>query len=363
MNPTENNSDKLFERCHLNENVYDKDFLPVYKKLNITPNRIFQTMVLLPFEIPLENGTCVTMAMEGNEAITLVFSLFESKHRFFFNSVDDDNLKQDVAKTIVEMNYVSDKEQFNAEIENESQKDELSKLFDTCVEKLNFFLTSYLITTKDVSVYQVSLKMFDVVGMYRFLNPNDWNYQPGMLLLHLNIPYKKTILSKEQAHEIIWYANVINQEWNPFILPLELKLNASRYFINGQFRESVMYCQTAFETFLRTLLSELFKQERKSSVELDETYERYGFMGVLKREFSSRLGGIWDLTNTNSPLKDWHDNCYQRRNRIIHGGYLPDNSETEESLACAENAINYIAGLVKQKKNQYPDVYKYFNME
>ena len=86
-------------------------------------------------------------------------------------------------------------------------------------------------------------------------------------------------------------------------------------------------------------------------------------MGVLKREFSSRLGGIWDLTNTNSPLKDWHDNCYQRRNRIIHGGYFPNNSETKESLACAENAIKYIAGLVKQKKKQYPDVYSYLNVK
>ncbi|WP_010663796.1 hypothetical protein [Marinilabilia salmonicolor] len=57
----EKNPDKLFERCHLNKDVYDKDFLPVYKKLGINPNRIFQTMVLLPFEIPLENGTCVTL--------------------------------------------------------------------------------------------------------------------------------------------------------------------------------------------------------------------------------------------------------------------------------------------------------------
>ena len=361
MNAPENNSDKLFEKCHFNKDVYDKDFLPVYKKLDITPNRIFQTMVLLPFEIPLENGTCVTMALEGNEAITLVFSSVVSRHRFIFDNADDDNLKHDVAKTIVELNYVTDKEQFNAEIESESQKDELSKLFDTCVKKLNFFLTSYLITTKDVSVYQVALKMFEVVCMYRFMNPNDWNYQPGMLLLHPNIAYKKTLLSIEEANEIIWYANVINQEWNPFTLALELKLNASRYFMNGQFREAVLYCQTAFETFLRTLLSELFKEEGKTSDELDATFEKYGFMGVLKREFSSRLGGTWDLTNSTTPLKEWHDNCYKRRNRIIHGGYLPDNSETEESLACAENAMNYVAGLLKQKRNKYPEVYKCLN--
>jgi len=182
-----------------------------------------------------------------------------------------------------------------------------------------------------------------------------------MLLLHPNIAYKKTLLSIEEANEIIWYANVINQEWNPFTLALELKLNASRYFINGQFREAVLYCQTAFETFLRTLLSELFKEEGKTSDELDATFEKYGFMGVLKREFSSRLGGTWDLTNSTTPLKEWHDNCYKRRNRIIHGGYLPDNSETEESLACAENAMNYVAGLLKQKRNKYPEVYKCLN--
>uniref|UniRef100_UPI00029AE0D2 hypothetical protein n=1 Tax=Marinilabilia salmonicolor TaxID=989 RepID=UPI00029AE0D2 len=42
-------------------------------------------------------------------------------------------------------------------------------------------------------------------------------------------------------------------------------------------------------------------------------------------------------------------------------GYFPDNSETEESLECAENAMNYVAGLLKQKKNKYPEVYKYLN--
>jgi hypothetical protein len=362
MNTIENNSEELFTRCHLNRDVYDKDFLPVYKKLDFVPNRIFQTMVFMPFEVPLEDGTCVTMAMEENEAITLVFSAFHSKHKFFFDS-DIDSLKIDVSKTIVELNYVSDKSKFDAEIENDSQKNELSKLFDTCIEKLNFFLTSYLITTKDVSVYQVSLKMFDIVGMYRFLNPNNWEFQPGMLLLHLNNPYKKVMLSNEQAKEIIWYANIINQEWNPFVLPLELKLNSFRFFLNGQFREAVLYCQTAFETFLRTLLSEIYKQEGKSSLELEETYEKSGFLGTLKREFSPRIGGIWDITNVNSPLKDWYENCYQRRNRIIHGGYLPNNTETEKSLDSTENAIVYVSSLVKQKKKKYPDIYKYLNKD
>lgn len=362
MNLNENDSKEFFEKDYLrNRSVYERDFLPIYSKAGVAPDRIFQTMVLLPFEIPFEDGRCITMILGENEAVTFIFSSFLSKQKFFFDRTGDDSLKLDVAKTFVEMNYVMKRGEVDLDLSFETQieRENPSELFDTCIEKLNLVLTSYLIVIKDVSIYRLNSKMLDVLCPYRFINPNNWESWSDVFFLHDNIPYKKTSLSEEDEYEVVSYASVINREQNPFVLSLELKLNATRYFINGQFREAILYCQTAFEMFLRTLLSELFRKENRSPDDLDDIYDKYGFIGVLKREFPSRLGGNWDIMNSQSSLRAWYENCYKRRNRIIHGGYFPNALETKEALDSTEAAIVYILNLLSKKTNKYRDVYEY----
>lgn len=342
----------------LNKESYPKDFLPLYINADIIPQRIFQSAVILPFQIPIKSGTCITMILEDNLAFTLVFGEVNTTNKFNAGLVRSEAFELPIRRTVAEFNLITSSDKFH---ENEDQEgfDLMTFLFDLCTEKLNFFITSYLITTKDTSIHQVSIKMFEVASMFRLIKPDSWNYEIGLFLFHGNIPYQKTEITLEETQEVIWYANVINQKRNPFILPEELMLNAKRNFATGFYREAVIYSQTAFETFARTLLSEFFKQEGKSETELNQTFDNFGFMGVLKREFHNRIGGKWDITDESTELGIWYRDCYMRRNRIIHGGYSPNHNDASLAIGSADQIISRILDLSSLKKKSYPKVFEY----
>lgn len=342
----------------LNKNSYPKDFLPIYKQGAIEPVRIFQSAVILPFHIPIKSGTCVTMMLDDNSAFTLVFGDVNTTNKFRAGVVRNEPFEIPVSRTVAEFNLITGVDKFHKD-EGKKDFDLMSYLFDLCTEKLNFFISSYLITTKDTSVHQVTIKMYEVASMFRIINPQNWNYNMGLFLFHGNTPYQKTELTLEKTQEIIWYANVINQKWNPFILAEELMLNAKRNFMEGFHKEAIIYSQTAFETFLRTLLTELFKQEGLSDSDVEQVYSDFGFMGVLKKEFHTRIGGRWDITDESTEIGIWHRDCYLIRNRIIHSGFNPDYDQVSLAIGSADQAISKILDLTNMKKKKYPKVFEY----
>lgn len=342
----------------LNKESYPKDFLPYYENAEIIPKRIFQSTVILPFHIPIKSGTCVTMVLEDQLAFTLVFGKVNTINKFTAGIVRDEPFEVPESRTVAEFNLVTSFEKFH-EKEGQQNFDLMSYLFDLCTEKLNFFITSYLVTTKDTSIHQVTVKMYEVASMFRFINPENWKYEIGLFLFHGNAPYQKTELTLEETQEVIWYANVINQKWNPFILTEELMLNAKRNFTTGFYKEAIIYCQSAFETFIRTLLSEFFKEEEKSESELNQIFDDYGFMGVLKREFHTRIGGRWNITDESTELGIWYRDCYMVRNGIIHGGFNPTHNDTSMAIGSADQVISNILDLTNLKKKKYPKVMEY----
>lgn len=342
----------------LNKESYPNDFLPIYENAKIQPKRIFQSAVILPFHIPIKSGTCITMILDLNLAFTLVFGEVNTTNKFTGGIVRSDPFEVLISRTVAEFNLITDSDKFH-EKEAEKGFDLMSYLFDLCAEKLNFFITSYLVTTKDTSIHQVSIKMFEVASAFRFINPVNWNYEVGLFLFHGNAPYQKPVITSEETQNVIWYANVINQNWNPFILTEELMLNAKRNFATGFYREATIYSQTAFETFVRTLLSEFFKEEGKSESDLNQAFDSNGFMGVLKREFHTRIGGRWDVTDESTELGIWNRDCYMIRNRIIHGGYNPTLDDASFAIGSADQAIGKILDLTSAKKKNYPKIFEY----
>lgn len=354
-NTNENINDEFF---FLKKDTYKEDFLPYYIHGKINPKKIFQTSVMLPFQIPVKTGTCVTMMISDNIAFTLVLGQLNTTNKFRAGILRDVPVESETSRTVAELILVTNDGSFHKD-ENDEKFDFLSYLFDFCLEKLNFFISSYLITTKDTSVHRVTIKMFEIASMFRFIEPSEWKYTKGLFLLHGNVPYLKPELTQEETQKVIWYASVINQKWNPFIMPEELMLNAKRNFNDGFHKEAIIHSQTAFETFLRTLLTEFYKEENKSIEELNQVYNDFGFMGVLKREFHQRIGGQWNVTNDNTDLGIWYRDCYTMRNRIIHSGYDPNFDEVSLAIGSVDNMISKILERVESKKKKFPKVFKY----
>jgi hypothetical protein len=301
--------------------------------------------------------------MQNNDesVVTIIFQSAWMKQGYGPGLLTDDSFTLKIENSVIEL-ILAVREDF---IRPKSEEGESlpSFLFDICLEKLNLIIKSYLVTTKDVSIHQVTTRMFEVSSMFKITETENWNSEVGLLMLHQDIPYQKPILKEEEYQEVIWYANVINQDWNPFIFPEELMLNSRRNLIKGFFREAVIFSQTSFETFVRTLIFEIYKADNLQINELEKKFETRGFMSVLKSEFHQRIGGNWGVYKLSDPLSGWYYKCYRIRNRIVHSGYSPDFSECEEAIDAAEFARNYILKIVEGKKVKYPKIFDYIKMK
>jgi len=109
---------------------------------------------------------------------------------------------------------------------------------------------------------------------------------------------------------------------------------------------------------LRTLTSEFYKEESRTEKDLEQVFNK-GFMVVLKKEFQIRIDGNWNVKNETVAIGEWYKNCYLNRNRIIHGGFEPDNYITKQAIQSTEKAVRYIITLLHVKKDKYQNILKY----
>ncbi len=342
--------DKLFA---VNSISFKRDFLPVYEK-HFTPKYLVQFPILLPYHMPFKNGTCVTLINAKNSACTYHFYAITTVHHVSASVLTPDSIKVPIHKTRVEMIFVTDKK---------IRKSEklLTDVFDMLLEGLNLVLIAYQIQTKDIDVHRISKEMIQFGSMYRIIPVQRWHkFIHGLFLVHFDVPYSRGVLSKEITEKIIWYANVINQQWNPFMLSEEFALGARRNIKDGFYKESVLYAQMSIETFLRALFVQLLLSEGKVLAEAESINENIPFMQMVKREFNIRLGGRWNAKSVRSKLGRWYKCTYRIRNKIVHTGYSPTYSETKKALSAAGGFRSYVISLTKRQKKKYPDLEKFF---
>ena len=106
-------------------------------------------------------------------------------------------------------------------------------------------------------------------------------------------------------------------------------------------------------------MTEFYREEGKSIEEVNQVYEDYGFVGVLKREFHPRIGGRWDITDESTDLGIWHRDCYTLRNRIIHSGFTPSRDQVRLAIGSSDHMISNILDRTSLKKKTYPKVFEY----
>ncbi|WP_338791900.1 hypothetical protein [Bernardetia sp. MNP-M8] len=349
------------ELFSLNKKSFKNDFLPIYKQFGINPNKVFQTSFTLPFHLPFNGGTSVTMFVEDKIAFTATFNTLSSKNGYRAGVVSTEELVFENYKTIVELSLVFEQDAYDKKC-MEDGEDLISNLFDICLERLNLFIRSYRIMTKDKLTHQVNLKMLEAIPLFRIVDTETWIEQMGACITHTNVQYEKKPLTNLDSDKVFHYANVIGNNLNPFILSQELILDAQRNYVEGFYKEAIINIQTSFEVFLRTLLTELYKAENKTSEEADEIYDAKGFIGVLKSQFHERLGGQWKIKDEDCKIGRWYSKCYKIRNSIIHGGLVPDYIQTEEAINATDEVVLEIFQLLKTKESTYPNISSFISV-
>jgi hypothetical protein len=351
---TPQETDEMFA---LTYDKYTNDFLPVYKSRDLEPKTIIHFTALLPVYIPINVGDCITIGLNEKEFGTYWFDSLCRNEEIDVGLMGPKKIETEIYRTKVEMFYVADK--FSQKV----NRNQLSDIFDRLLDGLNLIITGYQILTKDVGVHRITKEMIQFASVYRIINVNDWyNFKCGLLLLHPNVPSKKTPLSYEKLEKVAWYTNILNQQWNPFMLSEELTLCALRHLQTGAYREAVIYSQMGIETLLKQLFIMFLTSEGKTLTEAEETLEETPFMPMVKKEFHSRLGGNWNPKCSNTIIGQWKRDTYRLRNRIVHAGYQPNHKEADQALDSAKKFRVYIVSLIKKPRNRkkYPKIESLF---
>ena len=108
----------------------------------------------------------------------------------------------------------------------------------------------------------------------------------------------------------------------------------------GNTREAVVMMAAAAESLLDVVLGLLLWEEgftpEQASLEWAD-----GLMTRVKRNYSGRLGGRWDV-NSKSPVGEWSRSVAGVRHRVVHAGYLPTRSEAERAIVAVEELLSFI---------------------
>ena len=105
--------------------------------------------------------------------------------------------------------------------------------------------------------------------------------------------------------------------------------------------------------FLDAILKLLHRDEGATVAESAVALRR-PFASRLQGEYAPRLGGDWNVAHQNRPVGRWFSDVYQLRNRVLHGGYIPDRHAAGAALAAADGLSTFLLDRIAHARNRYP---------
>ena len=224
--------------------------------------------------------------------------------------------------------------------------DEVSIIFDQLVEHLNYFLSAYILVTKDYQVYNIDPRVLESMYLYKITSITEWEEYEGILLLHTNIPFvKENELEIDKIQEIVRLTKVLKYGENPFSASILIFSDAYRFLHSGEIRPAVISAQTGVEGFITTLFQILAQ-----GVTGNQKGKKPPFMRIVRKELPQLLETEWDIEDTKSFVGQWYCNCYTCRNRVVHEGYLSNLGEARDAIDSAYSFRLYLVQLLKKKQ-------------
>lgn len=123
----------------------------------------------------------------------------------------------------------------------------------------------------------------------------------------------------------------------------------------GDTRMSGILAAVAAETLLDELLLHLMWEEAGRPEDVATQWGETTLVNRVKREYSSRLGGQWDLRFPNAVTR-WHREVAALRHRIVHGAYVPTPGQASLAITRVEELVEHLCDRLADKRHRqvYP---------
>lgn len=134
-------------------------------------------------------------------------------------------------------------------------------------------------------------------------------------------------------------AKAFLRDGNPLSVSKTLSLNARREELLENYRLAVVEAETAFETLVDQTITEYYRAQGDSEVEIDNKRQA-GLKNLIKDHLPRCCGGQPFVGTAEHSA--WKNDLYTLRNDVVHNGASTNADEVRNALEAAEKALQWI---------------------
>lgn len=364
-----------------NHYVFTKKYYKHMKRVFAegNPTFIIQYGIILPFDLPFEGKEFALNYLLGENHCQINYNCQSIKQNkdLFFGFIKQKAKKYDSYYTRCEISILLENPyiHFNEidcnlkedmiSVKNKNGKTEMedffnctSRVFKTfdflrnlSIDKLNEVIIKYAFVVDDDSVRTVTKDNIEYASHFRGIDIETWETFNWMTLHSIyGIPKEKKELSNEKFATALEMANM-NHQFDSYFAHFQ---NARFLLSQGNAIQSIVEFNTASEELVSTIiLMNWVNETNMTEEEISEKFENTPFKKRINSELPKILGGQWNIKDEKTVVGAWFIKTYDLRNRIVHGGYTPDDHEIFEAVSCEYDFINYVIELMNKSKYEY----------
>lgn len=364
-----------------NHYLFTKKYFSKMKKVFLegNPSFIIQYGIILPFDLPFEGKEFALNYLIGENHCQINYNCQSIKHNeeLFFGFIKRKSKKYDSYFTRCEISILLENPYIHFDeidcnlkedmisVKNRNGKTEMNDFFNctsrvfktfdflrnVSIEKLNEVIIKYAFVVDDESVRTVTKDNIEYASHFRGIDIETWETFNWMTIHSMyGIPKEKKQLSDENFATALEMANM-NHQFDSYYAHFQ---NARFLLSQGNAIQSIVEFTTASEELVSTIiLMNWVNETNMSEGEITEKFENTPFKKRIDSELPKILGGQWNIKDEKNIVGAWYIKTYGIRNRIVHGGYTPDDHEIFTAVSCEYDFINYVIELMNKSKYKY----------
>lgn len=167
------------------------------------------------------------------------------------------------------------------------------------------------------------------LALYKKLSGSNKEFHPSEPIPQIKITYDSFCFTPESLQRILTETSELKKP----LIPFYFFLDSQSAKCQGNYRKSILDAATALELAFTIMIDKLFDDQEKLRKHLSSKHNSLR----LKRELLKAL-----QIELPFPEKMYLENLDKTRNRVIHAGYNPNETETENALRISRETIYFL---------------------
>lgn len=336
----------------------DEKLLKQINGVNHNNMKLLTFKYMLPFRIPVSNGE---FFIDDKNKI-LVKILNTTGQIEYGNRLP---IPFEERRSIVECTTIINKHSFKKVCKSTIEADnEISSIFDIQLSIINHFIRIIMVKFQYHNVFPISKGDIQSIPLYRpceIINGKHINFEMKSFIIKWPdkiLEDQSKNLSKKELGSI--FANWEIYKNMSSMLPSEKMRMGERYFYKEDYNNSIIYYQTALETFICNFVYDYYKIYENLD---DDTAKKKlsSYKNVVYHHFIPKMKELQVYNSENIKVCSdiYFNDYYDMRNNIVHSGETYDKFSTENFTNIVSDIVKLVTyGMKYAVKNKFT---QYFN--